>query len=204
MRKERGLGELYRDDPERADALVFGRRWTPDRRGFLKGAGLGAMAAAVGGAIPFGRSMPAGLIPQAMAQQGAAASAGPTVLKMDGKAELAVIGDRPLVAETPEHMLDDDVTPIEKFFIRTNGHIPDPTPNPDAWPLEIDGEVNTPLKLTLGEIKKRFPAVSYKLQLECGGNGRSFFVPEARGNQWTNGGVGNAEWTGVRLRDVLQ
>ncbi|MGE0725718.1 MAG: sulfite oxidase, partial [Alphaproteobacteria bacterium] len=97
-----------------------------------------------------------------------------------------------------------DVTPIEKFYIRTNGHIPDPTPNPDAWPLEIDGEVNTPLKLTLGEIKKRFPAVSYKLQLECGGNGRSFFVPEARGNQWTNGGVGNAEWTGVRLRDVLQ
>jgi DMSO/TMAO reductase YedYZ molybdopterin-dependent catalytic subunit len=40
--------------------------------------------------------------------------------------------------------------------------------------------------------------------LECGGNGRSFFTPEARGNQWTNGGAGCAEWTGVRLRDVLQ
>ena len=26
--------------------------------------------------------------------------------------------------------------------------------------------------------------------LECGGNGRSFFNPQARGNQWTNGGVG--------------
>jgi DMSO/TMAO reductase YedYZ molybdopterin-dependent catalytic subunit len=40
--------------------------------------------------------------------------------------------------------------------------------------------------------------------LECGGNGRSFFTPQARGNQWTNGGAGCAEWTGVRLVDVLQ
>ena len=40
--------------------------------------------------------------------------------------------------------------------------------------------------------------------LECGGNGRSFFSPQARGNQWTNGGVGCAEWTGVRLADVLK
>ena len=40
--------------------------------------------------------------------------------------------------------------------------------------------------------------------LECGGNGRSFFTPQARGNQWTNGGAGCAEWTGVRLSDVLK
>ena len=40
--------------------------------------------------------------------------------------------------------------------------------------------------------------------LECGGNGRSYFAPQARGNQWTNGGVGCAEWTGVPLADVLR
>jgi DMSO/TMAO reductase YedYZ molybdopterin-dependent catalytic subunit len=40
--------------------------------------------------------------------------------------------------------------------------------------------------------------------LECGGNGRSFFSPKASGNQWTNGGAGCAEWTGVRLADVLK
>lgn len=39
--KERGLCELYAEDPDRADALVFGRRTCADRRGFLKGAGLG-------------------------------------------------------------------------------------------------------------------------------------------------------------------
>ena len=46
-RKERGLCELYAEDPERADALLFGRVAYPDRRGFLKGAGLASMAAAV-------------------------------------------------------------------------------------------------------------------------------------------------------------
>lgn len=40
--------------------------------------------------------------------------------------------------------------------------------------------------------------------LECGGNGRAFFQPAGRGNQWTNGGGGCAEWTGVRLADVLK
>ena len=40
--------------------------------------------------------------------------------------------------------------------------------------------------------------------LECGGNGRSYFAPQARGNQWTNGGAGCAEWTGVPLADVLR
>ena len=46
---ERSVQELYRDDPERADAVVFGR---VSRRGFLGGGGLAAMSAAVGGAIP--------------------------------------------------------------------------------------------------------------------------------------------------------
>jgi DMSO/TMAO reductase YedYZ molybdopterin-dependent catalytic subunit len=39
--------------------------------------------------------------------------------------------------------------------------------------------------------------------LECGGNGRNEFDPPAKGNQWTIGAVACAEWTGVRLKDVL-
>jgi DMSO/TMAO reductase YedYZ molybdopterin-dependent catalytic subunit len=204
--KERGLFELYRDDPERADALVFGRRTGVGRRGFLRGAGLATMSAMVGGAMPFHHLFPGGLIPAALAQDkpgDKGAPPGPKILRMDGKAELVILGDRPLVAETPEHMLDDDVTPTEKFFIRNNGQIPEPASDPDRWTIMIDGEVNTPLELTLGELKERFQPVTYQMQLECGGNGRSFYYPPARGNQWTNGGVGNAEWTGVRVKDVL-
>ena len=201
LKRERGLTELYRDDPERADALVFGRRTGASRRGFLQGAGLAALGATVGAAIPFARFMPAGLIPMAQAQTPVAA---PVLLKMDGKAGLVVLQDRPLNAETPEYMLDDDVTPNAKYFVRNNGLPPDPAADPKAWKFVVDGEVNAKLELAVGELEQRFQQSSFKLQLECGGNGRSFFTPETRGNQWGNGAAGCAEWTGVRLRDVLQ
>lgn len=198
--KERGLFELYRDDPERADALMFGRRTGVGRRGFLKGAGLTAMSAAIGAPLAFADRFPGGIVPAAMAQ----GSPAPKLLKMDGKAELVILGDRPLVAETPEHMLDDDITPNDKFFIRNNGQIPAATANGDAWEITIDGEVNKPFKIAVGDLKKRFPVVRHQLQLECGGNGRNAFTPQASGNQWGNGAIGNAVWTGVRLADVLK
>lgn len=192
---ERSILELYRDDPERADANVWGRR------GALKGTALAAMGVALGGSIPFARQMPTGLLPAALAQT----PADQQVLRMDGKAPLIIQGERPLVAETPEHLLDDPITPADRFFIRNNGQIPEAfSGDPKAWKIRIDGEVNAPLELTLGELEARFPLVTRQLQMECGGNGRTFFQPQTRGNQWGNGAISNAEWTGVRLRDVLQ
>jgi DMSO/TMAO reductase YedYZ molybdopterin-dependent catalytic subunit len=204
---ERSIDELYEADPERADAVVFGRATDASRRGFLGGAGLAAMSAAVGAAIPFAANMPAGLVPTALAQgapAGAAPPSGPQPLKFPGKDEgLVLLGDRPLVAETPEQLLDDDATPTSKFFIRNNGQILDAAKEPDGWKMTVDGEVNSKLELSLGELKTKFAPVTRRMVLECGGNGRSFFTPQARGNQWTNGGVGCAEWTGVRLSEVL-
>ena len=112
---ERSIEELYRDDPERADAEVFGRKAGVNRRGFLGGAGLATMSVAVGGAIPFAANMPGGLIPAALAQGVPAAPKGPQYLKFPGKSDkLVLLGERPLVAETPEHLLDDDTTPTDK------------------------------------------------------------------------------------------
>jgi sulfite oxidase len=115
-----------------------------------------------------------------------------------------VLGDHPLVAETPEHLLNDDATPTEKLFIRNNGLMPVQVDNPDAWTIRVDGAVNAPLQLCPGDIRQRFAARTRRMVLECGGNGRAFFTPPARGNPWTNGGVGCAEWTGVMLKFVLQ
>ena len=167
--------------------------------------------------IPFAANMPGGLIPAALAQPAPAspppaapaaapaAPKGPQHLNFPGKdGKLVVLGDRPLVAETPAELLDDPTTPIDKFFIRNNGQIPEATKEPDKWKITVDGEVNNKLELTLGELKSKFKPVTRRMVLECGGNGRSFFVPQARGNQWTNGGAGCAEWTGVRVADVLK
>lgn len=211
--RERSLEELYAEDPERADAIAFGREVDVSRRGFLNGAGLAAMSVAVGGAIVHAASMPGGLIPAALAQEARkeAPAAGPPVARTPPRFEfpgkdpgLTLLGDKPLVAETPEHLLDDDTTPLSRFFIRNNGQLPEPAKEPDAWKFEIDGEVNKPLVLTLGELRSKYKSKTLRMVLECGGNGRSFFTPQARGNQWTNGGAGCAEWTGVPLGDVLK
>jgi sulfite oxidase len=209
---ERTVGEVYQDDPERADAVIFGRRTDVSRRGFLGGSGMAAMSAAVGGPIVFGAAMPGGLIPAALAQEAktdppaeAPEHKGTQLLQFPGKdGNLILLGDKPLAAETPEHLLDDETTPTSKFFVSNNGQVPEATKEPDAWKLTIDGEVNKMLELTLGELKSKVRPVTRRMVLECGGNGRSFFIPQARGNQWTNGGAGCAEWTGARLADVIR
>ena len=66
--KEQGLFELYQSNPDEADYLLFGRETHPDRRGFLKKAGLAMMGAMVGAAIPFHRNIPAHFIPVALAE----------------------------------------------------------------------------------------------------------------------------------------
>lgn len=198
-KKDRGLCEVYQEDPERADKIVFGREPHKDRRGFLRGAGLATMGAMLGATIPFHRNYPAGLIPAALADDSEMAL-------FKGKDGLTLLNDRPINAETPPHLLDDSVTPNNRHFVRNNGVVPDIAYRMDAsdWRLKVEGEVNTPLEFSLEELKSKFENVTLKLQLECGGNGRAAFNPPARGNQWTLGAIGNAEWTGVRYADVLK
>jgi len=196
-RKTVRLNEIYQQDPLAADKLLWDRETsTLNRRGFLKRSGLLSLSAALGMSIPFARNMPAGLIPAAYAADNA-----PDVI--EGKEGLIVLNDRPINAETPAHLLDDEVTPNRYMFIRNNG-IPPENINPEIWELRIEGEsCITPTTFTIDDLKARFEQVTLQLQLECGGNGRSEFVPAASGNQWTTGAVGCPTFTGVRLRDVL-
>jgi DMSO/TMAO reductase YedYZ molybdopterin-dependent catalytic subunit len=170
------------------------------RRRFLRGSSLVALSAAVGAYVPFARFFPDGLIPVALAQQAV------DVAGLGKHPELVVLGDKPLVLETPAHLLDDDVTPVERLFVRNNGVPPDPaTIDANTWTLTIDGEsAEKETKFTLPEIKSRFRNVTQHLWLECAGNGRASFQPPAKGNPWTYGGVGFSVWTGVLLRDVLK
>ena len=187
------LHEFFAADPIAADDAFFGRKSYPDRRGFLRGAGLAAMAAMVGASIPFHRNMPAGLIPAVFADEGV----------LVGKDGLTLLNDRPVNAETPPHLLDDLITPTSRHFIRNNG-IPPSEVDADAWTLTVDGLVDRPMALSIADLRSRFDVVTMALAIECGGNGRAFFDPPARGNPWTYGAVACSEWTGVRLKDVLK
>jgi sulfite oxidase len=169
---------------------------TMNRRSFLSS--LATITTLIGSEIVFARFMPAGFIPIAFAQT-------LTPFLIPGKdTELVVLNDRPINAETPAHLLNDDVTPAAKLFVRNNG-IPPQNVDIKGWTLTIEGESAEQSKtFTLEELKQRFTHYTYQLTLECGGNGRSEFSPPAKGNQWTNGAVGCPKWTGVRLADVLK
>jgi DMSO/TMAO reductase YedYZ molybdopterin-dependent catalytic subunit len=156
------------------------------------------MTAALGATIPFASLMPGGLMPAALAQS-------VELFEIPGKEGLVVLNDRPLNAETPPWLLDDEVTPAKHMFVRNNGIPPVVDSDPEAWTLEIAGEsCLEPQTFTVAELKQKFKHYSYQLVLECGGNGRSEFNPPAKGNQWTTGAVGCPRWTGVRLREVLE
>jgi len=187
-----GLHEFFAKDPIEADKAFFGRVSYPDRRGFLRGAGLATMAAMVGANIPFHRNMPAGFIPVALASEDV----------LQGKDGLKLFNDRPVNAETPAHLLDDPITPTSRHFIRNNGLLPDDM-DPAKWRLKVDGEVENELELSIDDLKNQFEVVTMALVIECGGNGRAYFDPPVSGNQWTVGAVGCSNWTGVRLKDVL-
>ncbi len=200
MKKKIGIHKLYAEDASLADRILWDRRVDPvTRRGFLRGSGLAAVTAAVGAAIPFAEYMPGGLIPAALAQADAP-------FQLPGKDGLTVLNDRPVNAETPAHLLDDNITPASRLFVRNNGIPPlQDDIDADSWTLHVAGESCIQERtLTLAELKENFTQHTLQLQIECGGNGRSEFYPPARGNQWTTGAIGCPEWTGARLGAVLE
>ena len=164
------------------------------RRDFIQKSTLTALAATFGLEIVY--ALPKGYIPLA-AQD-------PDPFKLFGlNEEMVVLNNKPWNIEAQAHLLNDAVTPNSKMFIRNNGIIPLEI-NESTWTLKIDGEsVRKEKVYSLKDLKTKFKQYTYQLTLECGGNGRSEFDPPAKGNQWTVGAVHCANWTGVRLKDIL-
>ena len=165
-----------------------------NRRGFLKNSSLAAVATALSTELVFADSPPKNIRIPSFGEKDA----------LKGKnTEMIVQGDKPWNVESPLHLLDDNITPVDRMFIRNNGLIPENI-DVDNWTLTIDGEsVKAPKTYSLAELKKRFKHYTYQLVLECGGNGRSGYTPPTSGNQWGQGAVHCAQWTGVRLKDIL-
>jgi sulfite dehydrogenase (cytochrome) subunit A len=119
------------------------------------------------------------------------------------KRDLILLTDRPPNLETPIGYFRDDFTPNSAFFVRWH-HAGVPTSvDPRTFRLSVKGHVATPLELSLAELREKFEPVTIASVAQCAGNSRSFFQPRIIGAQWGNGAMGNAKWTGVRLKDLL-
>jgi DMSO/TMAO reductase YedYZ molybdopterin-dependent catalytic subunit len=109
--------------------------------------------------------------------------------------------EEPLNLEMTFASLREFVTPNEKFYVRC--HFPVPQIDAASWKLRIEGAVKNAIALTLDELKQ-LPQHTIPATMECAGNGRSHLEPKVKGVAWDIGAVGNANWTGVWLRDVLE
>jgi sulfite dehydrogenase (cytochrome) subunit A len=119
------------------------------------------------------------------------------------KTSLILHAERPPNLEMPLKYLADDLTPNDAFFVRWHLAILPTEVDTATFLLSIGGHVQTPLSLSLDELRRGFEPVSVVAVNQCSGNSRRFFDPRVPGVQWGNGAMGNARWTGVRLKDLL-
>lgn len=138
----------------------------------------------------------------ARAEAGNLLLAGRPMVRYPEKTDLILLTSRPPQLETPMKYFDRVITPNDAFYVRY--HIYPPTEvDPAAWRLKIAGHVAKPLELSLEDLQSKFARASVVAVNQCSGNSRGYFAPRVFGGQWANGAMGNAEWTGVRLRDIL-
>jgi DMSO/TMAO reductase YedYZ molybdopterin-dependent catalytic subunit len=121
----------------------------------------------------------------------ALADAAPTLLQNVGS---------PQDLATPLSWFDRLLTPTDVFFVRS--HFGPPALDATRK-LAVEGLVKTQLAFAPDELRSRFPVVTQTAVLQCAGNGRAFQTPRVPGVQWGHGAMGQATFTGVRLRDVL-
>ncbi|HYK98055.1 MAG TPA: sulfite oxidase [Candidatus Acidoferrales bacterium] len=111
--------------------------------------------------------------------------------------DLVYLTRDPLNAEVRPERITGAITPVGTHYVRDHFPIPEPPSH-----LEVGGLVETPLRLTVAELRA-LPPRTLTVTLECAGNGRAYLDPPAPGEQWHLGAVGTAEWTGVPLRALL-
>lgn len=121
-----------------------------------------------------------------------------------GKRALIRLTTRPPQLETPFSVFDDGVlTPNDAFFVRY--HLSDIplSLDPQSYRLKIGGKVDTPLLLSLDDIRQNFEPREIVAVNQCSGNSRGFSEPRVGGGQLGHGAMGNARWRGAPLKALL-
>jgi DMSO/TMAO reductase YedYZ molybdopterin-dependent catalytic subunit len=126
------------------------------------------------------------------------------LVRFPQKGEMILLRERPPLLETPFRVFDQGVfTPNDQFFVRWHLPVIPNSIDVDTFRLRVDGHVRTPTVFTLKEILHRPDQVELAAVNQCSGNGRGFSSPRVPGGEWGNGAMGNALWTGITLKSLL-
>ena len=110
---------------------------------------------------------------------------------------------------TPPSALQENIVPNDLFYVRN--HWKDcPAIDINTYRLTVDGEVERPLSLSYEDLKK-LPQKRFQATFECCGNSpvpeyytKSLRISSVMEQIKGHGLLGNAEWAGVSLKDVLE
>lgn len=112
---------------------------------------------------------------------------------------------RPPQLETPFAVFNEGVlTPNDAFFVRYHLSMVPTSVDPQTFRLRVRGRVATPLEMSLADLKQLGTPKEIVAVAQCSGNSRGFSRPRVNGGQLGHGAMGNARWTGVPLRTVLE
>lgn len=128
----------------------------------------------------------------------------PLTTSFPEKGEMVLHRLRPALLETPFEVFNEGVfTPNDRFYVRWHwGTFPESV-DTASFRLKVRGHVEKEVELTLDDLLTKFERIEYAAVNQCSGNSRGKFEPSVPGAEWGNGAMGNALWTGVRLKDVL-
>jgi DMSO/TMAO reductase YedYZ molybdopterin-dependent catalytic subunit len=171
----------------------------PARRTFLRQAGALGAAGAFGSPVLNALAAESGHVTLPFAN-----GARPLVAYPQ-KRPLILLTARPPQLETPFGVFNDSViTPNDAFFVRYHWAGIPTSIDLQTYRLRVGGNVNTPLELSLADLKQLADGVELVAVNQCSGNSRGFSTPRVNGGQLANGAMGNARWTGVPLSKVLE
>ena len=120
------------------------------------------------------------------------------------KRPLIVLTSRPPQLETPFSVFNEGLlTPNDAFFVRYHWSGLPLSIDPAAYRLRVTGKIDRPLELSLDELRRIAAPAQIVAVNQCSGNSRGHFTPRVNGGQLSNGAMGNARWTGVPLKAVL-
>ena len=106
-------------------------------------------------------------------------------------------------------------TANDAFFVRYHNSVIPLSIDPNTFSVDVklhtgsapydplSSSPTTLFSLNLADLRSRFNEISIIAANQCSGNSHGYEDPRMPGGQLGNGPVGNARWTGVSLKDVL-
>jgi sulfite dehydrogenase (cytochrome) subunit A len=169
-----------------------------NRRDFLVAAGTWTMNALVAGKLILARAAADTVtLPFANGER--------DLVAYPQKRPLIRLTSRPPQLETPFSVFNEGlITANDAFFVRYHLSGIPTSIDPAKHRIRIGGLVDTPLNLSIADLKAIGEPIDLVAVNQCSGNSRGFFSPRVPGGQLGNGAMGNARWTGVPLKKVLE